>query len=473
MKVAGSEPRRAFAPEPGAVFQRLAAPPSPRRFAHVRLLHTADWHLGARLGRHDRLPDQREALRGLLDIAQEVRPDLILHAGDLFDAFRPPYDALRLGVRALNQLAEVAPTLVVRGNHDSSELFRAIDELAGAGAEGPSRLRLIAEPAVVPYMEIASEPVAVACMPFIPPGAIVDYASEEHERFEGSYADGIRTLNRQQLEAAEELAGPNGFVLYAAHLHLHGAKPGNSERRITVGEDYATHPAELGRALYCAFGHIHDPQLLPGGTARGRYAGSLIPLDFGEATQKKEAVEVRIDDDGVKVERHPLPAIGRPLVEFRGNLDQLEDRAQDGGLNECILKARVTSDDPIPHLADQLAEWSPKCAVFNLVNEVANQRAKPISGDEDGPEPALEDLFMEWRASAATAGQRTANDERMRDIFAQAMAAAGQEARADFGAGDLAARARNTLAELAAERRRGGSRGGAGPSEDAPAGQEG
>lgn len=438
----------------------------------MRLLHTADWHLGARLGRHDRLPDQREALRGLLDIAQEVRPDLIIHAGDLFDAFRPPYDALRLGVRALNQLAEVAPTLVVRGNHDSYELFQVIDELAGAGARGQRRLRMVADPTVVPYPEIASEPVAVACVPFIPPGALVDYASEEHERFEGSYADGIRTVNGQQLEAAEKLAGPNGFVLYAAHLHLHGAKPGASERKITVGEDYAAHPAGLGRALYCAFGHIHNPQLLPGSTANGRYAGSLIPLDFGEAAQKKEAVEVRIDDDGVKVERHPLPTIGRPLVEFRGNLDQLEDKAQDGGLNECILKARVMSDEPIPNLADQLAEWSPECAVFDLVNEVANQRAKPISGDEDGPEPALEDLFMEWRASAATAGQRTANDERMRDLFAQAMAAAGQEAQADFGAGDLAARARSTLAALAAERRRSGSRGSAGPSEDGPPGQE-
>jgi len=438
----------------------------------VKLLHTADWHLGARLGRHDRLPDQREALRGLLDVAQDVRPDLIVHAGDLFDAARPPYDALRLGVRALNQLAEVAPTLVVRGNHDSPELFRVIDELAGAGAGGPSRLRLIVEPEVVPYPEIASEPVAVACVPFISPAAIVDYASDKHERFEGAYADGVRTVNRQQLDAAEKQAGPNGIVLYAAHLHLHDAKPGASERRLTVGEDYAVHPAGLRRALYCAFGHIHDPQILPGGAATGRYAGSLIPLDFGEATQEKEAVEVRIDADGVKIEPHPLPTIGRRLVEIRGGLDLLEDKAQDGGLNECILKARVMSDDPIPNLADQLAEWSPTCAVFNLVNEVANPRAKPISGDEDGPEPVLEDLFMEWRASAATAGQRTANDERMRDLFAQAKAAAGQEAQADFGAGDLAARAQTTLAALATERRRGGSRGVAGRSGDAPSGQK-
>ena len=321
------------------------------------IFHTADWHLGARLGRHDRTPDQRDALRGLLEIAQDVRPDLIVHAGDLFDAFRPPYDAMRLGVRALNQLAEVAPTLVVRGNHDSPELFQVIDELAGAGRS--SRLRLVVKPEVVEYPEIAEQPVAVACVPFVPTGAIVDYASAEHERFEGDYADGIRAINRRWLAYAEERAGSNGIVLYVAHLHLHNAKPGNSERRLTVGEDYAAHPDGLDRALYCAFGHIHDPQLLPGGAAPGRYAGSLVPLDFGEATQKKEVVVVCIDEDGVQIDPRPLPTIGRPLRQFSGTLDQLEDEAQDGGLDRVILKARVESDEPIPNLADQLAEWSP------------------------------------------------------------------------------------------------------------------
>ena len=419
----------------------------------MKLLHTADWHLGARLGRHDRLPDQRDALRGLLEIAQDVRPDLIVHAGDLFDAFRPPYHAMRIGVQALNQLAEIAPTLVVRGNHDSPELFQVIDELAGAGPGRSRRLRLVVGTEVVEYPEIAEQRVAVACVPFIPPGAIVDYASDEHERFEGNYADGIRTVNSALLAKATKLAGPQGIVLYAAHLHLDGARPGNSERRLTVGEDYAAHPTGLQDALYCAFGHIHDPQSLPGGTATGRYAGSLVPLDFGEAQQKKEVVIVRIGD-GVQVEPRPLPTAGRPLRQFSGTLDELEDEAQDGGLNGVILKARVASDEPIPNLADQLHEWSPDCAVFNVFNDVASRRVKAISEDEGdgGPEPAMEELFMEWRTSAATAGQRNAADETVRRIFAQAMGDAGQDEQQDFGAAGLAERAEKTLAALAADR---------------------
>ncbi len=412
----------------------------------MKLLHTSDWHLGARLGRHDRTPDHVAALRGLLAVAESARPDLILHSGDLFDASRPPYDALALGVRALGRLAKLAPTVVIAGNHDSSMLLRVIDDLAGAAT--PRRLWLVTAPRVLRFPDIADAPVAVACVPFIPPGAIAQYATDDPARFEGDYADGVKTLNRRLLDEAHGEAGARGIVLYAAHLHVQGARPGRSERRITVGEDYATHVEGLQRALYCAFGHIHDAQLLPGGAARGRYAGSLIPLDFGERRQAKQAVLVTIGD-GVEAETRDLPA-GRPLTEFAGTLADLERRAADGGLDGCILKARVVSDDPIPDLADRLAEWSPQCAVFELTNAIANRAVKaidPARGDES--DPALEDLFAEWRSTAARGVK--APHETVGALFAQALGSAGQEAAADFGLTPLALRAQETLDRLAFE----------------------
>ena len=141
----------------------------------MKLLHTSDWHLGARLGRHDRRPDHLAALRALLALAESEGPDLILHTGDLFDATRPPYEALELGVHALRRLSAVAPTLVLSGNHDSPVLLRVIDDLAAAAE--PRRLRLVTEPQVVEFPKVAQEPVAVACVPFIAPSAIADYAT--------------------------------------------------------------------------------------------------------------------------------------------------------------------------------------------------------------------------------------------------------------------------------------------------------
>ena len=244
--------------------------------------------------------------------------------------------------------------------------------------------------------------------------------------------------------------GTRGIVLYAAHLHVQGARPGKSERRITVGEDYATHVEGLQRALYCAFGHIHDPQLLPGGTAQGRYAGSLIPLDFGERRQAKQAVLVTIGD-GVQVETHDLPG-GRPLTDFAGTLADMERRAAHGRLDGCILKARVVSDDPIPDLADRLAEWSPQCVVFELINTVTNQRDKEIEDSGNGrPEPGLDKLFIEWRTAAAQGIK--APHAAVRTLFAQALSGVGQDTvPGDFGADEIRSQAEQTLEALAAKR---------------------
>ena len=410
----------------------------------MKLLHTSDWHLGARLGRVERAPDHQVALRGLLRIAEEERPDLILHTGDLFDAYRPPYSALELGIVALARLSQIAPTVVLCGNHDSPRLLGVLDHMAGAAA--PRRLWFVTRPGVWTQPGL---PAALACVPFLPPGAVANYATDDPSQFEGNYADGIRMLNRRQLDKAREAAGSRGIVLYAAHLHVQGARPGRSEKRMTVGDDYATHVDGLHRALYCAFGHIHDPQLLPGGVARGRYAGSLIPLDFGERQQTKQAVLVQIED-GVEVEERALPG-GRPLVEFAGNLEEFETRAARGRLNGCILKARIASTEPILDLADRLRDRSPECAVFDLSNPIANPGVKAIATKpQDAKRASIDELFLEWRTTQASGIQ--APDEVVTALFLEVLDA-GLEATPDFGLTALQTAAEQVGHALAEEQR--------------------
>ncbi|MCY3843244.1 MAG: hypothetical protein OXH69_06835, partial [Acidobacteria bacterium] len=128
----------------------------------------------------------------------------------------------------------------------------------------------------------------------------------------------------------------------------------------------------------------------------------------------------------------------------------------------CILKARVVSDDPIPDLADRLNDRSPECAVFELTNTIANQPVKPIdpANEEEDAEPALDDLFREWRATAARGVK--APHEAVGALFAQALGSAGQDAGADFGLTPLASSAQYTLERLAAKRN--GGPDGAGPA---------
>lgn len=343
-----------------------------------------------------------------------------MHSGDLFDTSRPPYPAMQLGVRALARLSGIAPTVVVAGNHDSGQLFKVLHQMAGLAAE--RRLWFVGTPDVLTIPQLG-DGFALAAVPFIPPSLITDLAVTDLARLEGTYADGVRQLNTHLLDRAQTIAGPRGITLYSAHLHVAGARPSRSERTITIGEDYATDVNSLAGAMYCAFGHIHDPQLLPGGVATGRYAGSLVPIDFGERTQSKHAVLVELGDD-VTVSERPLPG-GRPLLQFHGTLDELEAKAAAGDLDGVILKGRVASDDPILDLADKVAAWAPDCAVFDLVNAVARQPVKPIRGGQvPGEEPPIEALFAEWRNTARRAARR-APDEQVMTAFMTAMSAEG------------------------------------------------
>ena len=411
----------------------------------MKLLHTADWHLGARLGRHDRLPDQVAAVRAVLEVARAEQPDLILHAGDLFDASRPAYEALELGVQALGRLAEIAPTVVVCGNHDSRALFRVIDRLAGAVR--PRRLWMVSEPRVLALAELAPQPVALACVPFISPAGAANFAEADPRTATGTYADAIRSINNQLLDEAQRIAGARGIVLYAAHLHVHGARPGRSERRLTVGEDYATHLAGLERALYCAFGHIHDPQRLPGGAALGRYAGSLVPLDYGEPVQRKQVVLVSIGNDVQVTEREI--ATGRPLVEIDGTVEELDQRAANGALDNHILKARIRSEHPIPDLADRLLAASPRCAVFDLHNAPSVQVARAIdTASKPDAEPSLLEQFRDWRATAARGV--TAPHEMVTALLGAALDGGDGQGSSDLGVGQLHTRAHQVLDALGA-----------------------
>src|SRR5688572_4948285 len=97
----------------------------------ARILHVSDWHVGASLYRCDRSADHEAVLDATVAVAHDHLPDLILHTGDVFDALMPGHRAMRQGVDALQRLAEVAPVVVVAGNHDHPRLFEVFSRLSG------------------------------------------------------------------------------------------------------------------------------------------------------------------------------------------------------------------------------------------------------------------------------------------------------------------------------------------------------
>ena len=111
----------------------------------MRLLHTADWHLGRAFHGEDLLGAQAAFVDFVVEAARSAQVDGVLIAGDLYDRALPPVDAVRLASEALARLAEVAPVVAISGNHDSAaRLGFGAELLARAGVHvrtDPARRR--------------------------------------------------------------------------------------------------------------------------------------------------------------------------------------------------------------------------------------------------------------------------------------------------------------------------------------------
>ncbi|HRF52299.1 MAG TPA: exonuclease subunit SbcD, partial [Trichococcus flocculiformis] len=99
----------------------------------MRILHTADWHLGKIVNDFSMLEDQRYYLTNLIELLKDKEIDAIIMAGDLYDRALPPKEAVALANRTLTRMVKElgVPVFVIAGNHDSNERIEyAADLLA-------------------------------------------------------------------------------------------------------------------------------------------------------------------------------------------------------------------------------------------------------------------------------------------------------------------------------------------------------
>lgn len=98
----------------------------------MKLIHTADWHLGKNIEGHSRLEEQRLFLKDFINICEEEQADIIIIAGDIYDNYNPSAMAEQLFYDTLKQLSRNGDcmTVVIAGNHDNPERLVASGPLA-------------------------------------------------------------------------------------------------------------------------------------------------------------------------------------------------------------------------------------------------------------------------------------------------------------------------------------------------------
>jgi DNA repair protein SbcD/Mre11 len=299
----------------------------------MRLLHTADWHLGHTLRDHSRQAEHDHFLRWLVDtvVAREV--DALLIAGDVFDSANPQPAALRAWFRFLGELKRARPAVqvvVIAGNHDSAarlvaprELLAAFDVRVVGAIERGSDGRLLTDDLLVPLHDglgnVAALCVAIPFLRVSDVQALVPRAPAEVEppqsAANGDYVlprpadvapaddedpllDGMRTLHDELFTAARARLAPGQALVAMAHGYLvGGALSELSERKVLGGNQHAL-PVDLfpDTCAYVALGHLHRPQPVAG-REHVRYSGSPIPLSMPERLHAHHVVFADLDGE--------------------------------------------------------------------------------------------------------------------------------------------------------------------------------
>jgi DNA repair protein SbcD/Mre11 len=396
----------------------------------MRLLHVSDWHLGRTTYNASRAEDHDVVIAEIVGYAREHKPDLIVHTGDLFDVVRPAYPDMVRGISALQELAVIAPVVVICGNHDSPALFDVFGQLLGPGSpiRFASRARTPDQGGILTFPAAGGEIIRLAPLPFVHANRMLD-GFEEPGTWSALYADRIHRVEEVLARGLSDgYDNSRDVAIFAAHLYVGGAVLSGSERRIQVGENYATHLDHLPAVTYAAFGHIHKPQNLPGSLVNGCYAGSPLQLDFGELGEAKRVVLVDARP-GHPPEIQSLPLSGgRPLWRFEGTMEQLAEAAP--GVGRALALLTIHSPSTVSDLHSRVQDLLSEAVILDVYPVAADRKLDAVvSTPPAGPEPSIQELFHTYLVEQGTRG---AAADRVMTTFSKLLEAIETEQDAVF-----------------------------------------
>lgn len=274
----------------------------------MRLLHTADLHLGKILHEQSLLDDQEVILDQIVRELSQGSYDVFVVAGDVFDRSVPPPEAVALWDRFLHRVETACPdltTIVIPGNHDGPvRLSFAASFLATHRIHVRTKNESLDEPIRVLAQ---GQEWDIFAVPFLQAGGLGVKTGEE------AVLRSQRDLweeARHRLEAARRPGVPSILV---AHLFSLGGAESDSER-LFLGEAEQVPSAWLSGWEYVALGHLHRAQEPAPGI---RYSGSPLAYSFSEAGPPKSLTRWV---DGVVTEVQLTPR--RPLSRLQGTFDE-------------------------------------------------------------------------------------------------------------------------------------------------------
>jgi exonuclease SbcD len=332
----------------------------------MKILHTADWHIGQLFHEYDRSAEHGKFLDWLLITLQSEKIDVLLISGDVFDISNPSAVSIKMFYTFLNQAVKANPGLqivITAGNHDSASRLEAPKPLLESShihiigvVEKDAEGNIDYEKLVIPLQD-ASGNIKTWCLaiPFLRMG---DYPVIPD--CENPYTEGVSALYQKAFDYASQKKQDGQTIIAMGHLHTYHAEVtglDTFERPIMGGVECLPVTAFHPEIKYVALGHIHKAQRI-GGKEHIRYSGSPLPMSFSELNYKHQVIVFELNEEishmtqveiPVFVPLQRVPAVHSPLHEVIDLLEQLP-AAQNNQETAPYLEVRVLLDGPEPAL---------------------------------------------------------------------------------------------------------------------------
>jgi len=303
----------------------------------MRIIHTADWHIGQTLNGYSRDYEHKEVLKELASLVQKHKADALIIAGDIFDHHNPSGEAQKLFFETLLNLKKARPKMtivVTAGNHDSAGRLSApralFDEIGVHIVGNVKRINGRIDPKhhLVPLKNERGElKVNVLAVSYPTSACLPPLKNLEIEEGISPVVEAARELYRQLMEETRVLESGVPLII-TGHLHVAGGlESQGSERRILVGGQHAVPPDIFPKeAVYVALGHLHKAQNI--GSDNIRYSGSLMPLSATELSYNHGVTQLTLESGNVDIKhvklRRPVDFLAVPATG-QARLDELED----------------------------------------------------------------------------------------------------------------------------------------------------
>lgn len=357
----------------------------------IKILHTADWHLGQTFYNYDRKWEHKAFLDWLIDKTAEIKADVLLICGDVFDNQNPSAEAQSLYYSFLKKITDINPELqiiIIAGNHDSASRLEApnplletmnitVKGLINRDENGEIDFNNL----IIPLRKGGN----VLAVPYLRQG---DYPSSKE------YGLGVENMYKELYQRVNKDERP---IISLGHLHAINSsinENDRSERIIMGGLDNINLDVFDNEIDYLALGHLHRHQRV-GGKENFRYSGSPLPMSFAEKNYKHGVVLVNYDKE-VEIEFIPYPS-PIELISIPDRPQELEEVLE--AIN-TLPEGKVDETTSFLEIKVLITEVNPEMRI-SIENALKNKKIKLCriesihpkrDNNSEGKEPLSQDL---------------------------------------------------------------------------------